>query len=97
MGIKYLSEFLDLYNRTEERLTNIVHEYINKEINWITENIKESFKNCAFTYANNWDSDVNEIIINNIGIDEINTIKVEDNRAIIRSLAKVRFIFILST
>ena len=91
LSIKYLPEFLDLYNRAEERLTNIVHEYINKEVNWITDNIKESFKNCAFTYANNWDSDVNEIIINNISIDEINIIKVEDDRAIVELRAEIGY------
>ncbi len=91
ISIRHLSEFLDLYNRAEERLTNIVHGYIDKEIKWITDNIENSFKDCSFTYENNWDSNVNSITIKDTEIDEIDIIKVEDSRAIITLRAEISY------
>lgn len=89
ISLSQLSEFLDLYNRAEERLTNIVHGYIENEIVWITENIKDSFINCGFTYSNNHESEVDNVLITDLSTQEIDVIEIEDDRAVLEIRCEV--------
>jgi len=83
ISLNQLSEFLDLYNRAEERLTNIVHEYIDNEIDWISQNIKETFLNSGFTYSNNHEAEVDNVVVTNLATHEIDVIEIEEGRVVI--------------
>ncbi|CDG55215.1 MULTISPECIES: PIN domain-containing protein [Halomonadaceae] len=83
INLSQLSEFLDLYNRAEERLTNIVHEYVDNEIDWISENIKEAFLNSGFTFSANYEAEVDNVIVTGITTHEIDVIEIEEGRVII--------------
>lgn len=83
ISLNQLSEFLDLYNRTEERLTNVVHDYINNEIDWISENIKETFLNSGFTYSENYEAEVENVVVTNLATHEIDVIEIEEGRVVI--------------
>lgn len=83
ISLSQLSEFLDTYNRAEERLTNVVHSYINAEINWVSDAIKEQFCLCGFIYDANYDAEVDDVNIVDFNINEIDVIEVEDGRAVV--------------
>lgn len=83
ISLSQLSEFLDLYNRAEERLTNVVHEYIDNEIDWISENIRETFLNSGFTCSVNYEAEVENVVVTNLTAHEIDVIEIEEGRVVI--------------
>lgn len=82
-SLSHLSEFLDIYNRAEERLTNVVHGYIEKEIDWILEVIKDAFTGCGFEYSDNYEADVDNVEVKKLDVYEVDIIEVEDGRAVV--------------
>jgi hypothetical protein len=91
ISIDELAEFLDIYNRIEERLTATVNGYISNEIEWIIEKIKESFLECEFECSGNWEIEVDDVEIESVDIADINIIKVEDKRAIVSLKTTIEF------
>ncbi len=83
-SLSQLSEFIDLYNRAEESLTNVVHGYIVNEMDWITGNIKNSFVNCGFTYPGNHEAEVENVLITDLSPQKTDVVEIEDDRVIIK-------------
>ena len=83
ISLSQLSEFLDLYNRAEERLTSVVHGYITNEMDWLTENIEDAFVNCSFNYSDNYEAEVENVRVTELSTQEIDVIGIEDARVII--------------
>lgn len=81
--IKSLAEFIDLYNRTEEKLTTLAHSLFEAEEEWICDVVKESFLECGFEYADNWEAEIVDVEIVSFQIDDVNVIEVDENRALI--------------
>lgn len=91
ISLSQLSEFLDLYNRAEERLTNVVHGYVSNEIDWITKNVKDSFVNCGFTYSENYEAEVDNVLITDLSLQEIDVVEIEDGRVIIEIRCEISY------
>jgi len=83
ISLSQLSEFLDIYNRAEERLTNIVHKYIDNEQEWISDVIKEAFCQSGFIYDSNYEAEVENVMVTELTIQDVDVIVVEDGGAVI--------------
>lgn len=89
--LKSLGEFIDLYNRAEEKLTVLAHALFAKEEKRILDVVKDSFLKCGFQYADNWEAEVEDVDFKLIHIDEVNVIEVDEERAILALDGKIRF------
>jgi len=81
--IKSLNEFLDLYNRAEDKLTLLALEIFEKEQEWIESVLQESFLECAFVFGRNWEAEVENIEITSTRIDGVNVIEVDERRFVL--------------
>jgi len=89
--IKSLKDFLDLYNRAEEKLTELVLAIFEREQKWIVSVIEESFTDCAFIYAENWEAEVENVETISIRIDDVDVIEVDERRFILTLDMKIDF------
>jgi hypothetical protein len=69
--IKDLSGLLDLYNRAEEELSALALAIFAREEQWIVSVIEDTFLECTFTYAENWDADVENVQVTGTQVDNI--------------------------
>ncbi|MCP4698663.1 MAG: DUF4935 domain-containing protein [Gammaproteobacteria bacterium] len=89
ISISRLSEFLDLYNRTEKRLTAIVHNYAENNIDWLKDCIKDAFLECYFDYSDNWEADIEDVNVTSIDVFDIDIIEIEEQRAVLTLKASI--------
>ena len=64
--IKSLAEFIDAYNRAEEKLAELTHKLFTKEEAWFLDAIKTHFLDSGFQYSENWEADVENIEVQDI-------------------------------
>lgn len=88
---KSLSEFLNLYNRAEEKLTQLALEIFEREKEWILSTVEEAFVECTFTYAENWEADVENVKITAMEVDDVDVIEVDEHRVILALDTNIRF------
>ena len=89
--VKSLNEFLDLYNRAEENLTQLAHAIFDKEQEWVDCVLKDEFLGCSFVYANNWEAEVENVEITSTRIDDVNVIEVDEYRFILSLQMEISF------
>ncbi|MDW7547483.1 PIN domain-containing protein [Pseudoalteromonas peptidolytica] len=87
--INHLAEFFDIYNRSEERLSEVVHRLLERNEAWLLEALGDAFINCDFIYENDYEADVENPVLKYIDIVETNIITVDSRRAEISILAEV--------
>jgi hypothetical protein len=78
-----LTEFLDVYNRAEETLTELAHKIFENEEASVSSAIKESFLECGFQYADNWDADVENVQVTSMQVDDVSVIEVDEERFVL--------------
>lgn len=83
INITELTEFLDIYNWAEERLTSIIDQCISSDTELVTDSIKEAFLRHEFECSGNWEAEVDDVEVQSIDIIDIEIIEVEEERAII--------------
>lgn len=83
ISLEKISEFIDIYNQEEEKLSESVRKYIEDDIDWLTELIKTEYLNKGFVYDGNYEAEVGEVVVEKITIQEIDIIEVESKRAVI--------------
>lgn len=81
--LKSLNDFIDLYNRTEEKLTYLVHEIFDAEKNWLISIIEDEFKECEFSYRPDSEAHVENINVLDIQFNDLNVIEVDEERALL--------------
>lgn len=91
ISIDHLSEFLDIYNRAEKRLTLVVHQYIENEKEYLISGVDNAFSTCGFNYSYDWEAEVDDVRVHSVDFDDADIIEVEDGRAIINLRAKISF------
>ena len=74
--IPQLSNFLDIYNKNQEKLTNILSQSINNEIGYIKKNIEIAFVNCEFNYIDDLELEVVDVQVEKIEIENIDIIDI---------------------
>jgi len=89
--IRSLAEFIDLYNRAEEKLTEYTHKLFTNNEAWFLDIIKEQFLESGFQYADNWEADVENVEVQDIRATEVNIIEVEDDRAVVAISVLIKF------
>lgn len=89
--IESLKEFLDLYNRAEEKLTQLALAIFEREEEWIVSAVEESFGECNFVYADNWEADVENISITSTRVDDVDLIEVDEHRFILALEMEIQF------
>lgn len=89
--IKTLAEFIDIYNRAEEKLTELAHKLFTKEEAWFLDAIKAQFLQSGFQFADNWEAEVEDIDVQSVEVVEMNIIEVEDHRALVSVSAQIEF------
>jgi len=89
--IETLKEFLDLYNRAEDQLTQLALGIYEREEETITSALQESFLECTFVYANNWDADVENVAIISTRVDDVGLIEVDERRFILALVMEITF------
>lgn len=89
--IKSLAEFIDLYNRAEEKLTELAHEIFIKKQSTFLEAITSQFLSSGFVYSDNWEADVVDVEVNNIDVVEVNIIEVDETRALVSVSVQIEF------
>jgi len=89
--VKTLAEFIDLYHRAEEKLTELVHNLFKKEEAWFLDAIKTQFLQSGFVYADNWEAEVDGVDVHDISIHEVNIIEVEDARTLVSVTVEIEF------
>lgn len=90
-SIKSIAELLDLYNITESKLTELVHELYKEEESKFTKEIGATFLNKGFQYGTNWDAEVTDVQIISVDISDFGVIEVFDDEAVISISAKIEF------
>ena len=81
--IKSLNEFLDLYNRAEDKLAQIALEIFERENEWIDSVVEESFLECSFVFGGNWEAEVENVEVKSTRIDGVNVIEVDEHRFVL--------------
>jgi hypothetical protein len=81
ISVNKLTEFLDIYNRAEERLTTIVHSYVDKEADWIRESIRDAYVECDFDYSDNWEAEVENVKVTHDQIVEVDVVAIDEESA----------------
>lgn len=79
LAIGELSEFLDIYNRSEERLAEIIHRYIETHRIWLALRISDEFVNADFLYGQNFDANVDEVSVISLDISDVEIIDIQDS------------------
>jgi hypothetical protein len=88
--VRSLAEFLDLYNKAEERLTGLAHHLVKKEEGKILERIKEAFLSAGFMVLDT-DAEVVDVDLLSIEAVEVNVIDVSDDRAGVAVTVQIEF------
>ncbi len=89
--IKTLSDFLDLYNRAEEKLSALARAIFEREEEWIISVVNDSFLECSFTYTENWDADVENVQITSIQVDDVDVVEVDESRFVLALDVEIGF------
>jgi hypothetical protein len=89
--IEQLPSFLDLFNRTEEALTQTARELYEKNVDVFRKAITSAFENSGFHYEGDWEADVEDVSVNEIELQEMDVIVVEDGRALISVDADISY------
>jgi hypothetical protein len=89
--IESLSDFLDLYNRAEEKLSALVRAIFEREEEWIVSVIEESFLECTFLYPENWEADVENVEITSTRVDDVDLIEVDEQRFVLALQMQISF------
>lgn len=89
--IKTLAEFIDSYNRTEEKLTELVHKLFSNQEAWFLDAVKTHFLECGFQYSENWEADVENVEVQDIQFIEVNIIEVEESSAVVAISVQIEF------
>jgi PIN domain-containing protein len=89
--LKSLNDFIDLYNKTEEKLTYLAHEIFKKEQDWLLSVIEDEFKECEFSFRPDDGAYVDNISVKDIEFHELNVIEVDDERALLNLGVKIDF------
>lgn len=89
--VESLNDFLDLYNRAEEKLSELALGIFEREEEWIVSTIKEAFLECAFVYAENWEANVENVEVTSTRIDDVDVIEVNEHRFILALDMKISF------
>jgi hypothetical protein len=89
--LKSLNDFIDLYNKTEEKLTYLVHEIFKKEQDWLLSTIEDDFKECEFSFRPDEGAYVENVIVNNIEFHELSVIEVYEEGALLNLGVKIDF------
>jgi hypothetical protein len=89
--LKTLAEFFDLFNRSEEVQAELVHKLFKKEEQQFLDRIKDQFCESGFTYADNWDAEVDSVVIRDMTINEINLIEIESDTATFSVMVRIKF------
>lgn len=89
--VKDLGGFLDLYNGAEEKLSELALAIFEREEQWIVSVIEETFLECTFTYAENWDADVENVQVTGTQVDNVDVIEVDEHRFVLALDMQIRF------
>ena len=89
--IKTLNKFIDIYNRAEEELTELVHKLYEKEEDWIISLLKDSFTECGFDYVADSEADVENVVVTNIDVFDVSVIEVDKERAVVTINSDIDF------
>ncbi|HMS26194.1 MAG TPA: PIN domain-containing protein [Burkholderiaceae bacterium] len=89
--IKSLAELIDVYNRAEERLTELTHKLFHKEEARFLDAIKTRFLESGFQYSDNWEADVENIEVQDIQSTGVNLIEVDEDRAVVAVSVQIDF------
>jgi hypothetical protein len=89
--VPHLKEFVDLYNRAEQQLSGLAISLFEREEDWIVSVIRDAFVECTFSYAGDWDADVENVAIASTLIDNISVIEVDETRFVLTLDMEIRF------
>lgn len=89
--LKSLNDFIDLYNKTEEKLTYLVHEIFKNERDWLLSHIEDDFKECDFSFRPDESAYIENVSVNDMEFHELNVIEVDEERALINLGLKIDF------
>ena len=89
--LKSLNDFLDLYNRAEEKLSKLALAIFEREEEWIVSTIKEAFLECKFTFVGNWEADVENVEITDTEVDDVDVIEVDESRFVLSIGMRIDF------
>ena len=81
--VSTLNDFLDLYNRAEEKLSELVKAIFEREEDWILSAIEETFLECTFTYTENWEAYVENVRVTSTRVDNVDVIEVDEHRFVL--------------
>ncbi len=90
--LEKITEFLDIYNNEEEKLTSVLHELIQRQIDEISTSIHDDFKNREFIYEQNYDADVYNIDITDFKILDTDVIEMKDHVGLVNFTSQISFI-----
>lgn len=89
--VPHLKEFVDLYNRTEQQLSGLAVSLFEREEDWIVSVIQDAFVECTFSYAGDWEADVENIAIASTLIDDIFVIEVDETHFVLTLNMEIKF------
>jgi len=89
--IEQLPSFLDLFNQTEEALTQTARALYEKNLDAFRTAITSAFMNSGFHYEGDWEADVEDVSVDEIELQEMDVIVVEEGRALISVNADISF------
>ena len=89
--LKSLGEFLDLYNRAGEKLSELAVAIFEREEEWILSVVQDSFLECTFTYAGNWEADVENVEVTSTCVDNADVIEVDEQRFVLALDVEIHF------
>lgn len=80
--VKSLVDFLDLYNQSEEKLTSLAHDMFTSQEDWLMKIVRDTFEESSFSYADNWEADVDNVAIQAMNVLDVNVIEVDEQRVV---------------
>ena len=89
--VPFLKEFIDLYNRAEESLTQVALSIFERERDDIISDIREAFLKCTFVYENDWDADVESVTISSTSAEDVSVIEIDEQQFVLVVNMEVTF------
>jgi len=89
--LKSLNDFIDLYNKTEEKLTYLIHEIFDTEKDWILSIIEDEFIECEFSYRPDAEAEVENINITEVQSHDLSVIEIDEERALLSLSVQIDF------
>lgn len=86
-----IGDFLDIYNRTEEKLTELVERLYKEDEEWIASVIKDKFLECGFLYSDDYDAEVTDVDIDIFDVLAVNIIEVDEESASLSIRVRIGF------